>query len=213
MLLPWTFVASWTLSLAFRPPCIPLDVATPYQSTWSCAWNGIQWSNRYEKVCAETGESLLHAFSCFVWNLEIPGPAPWLGIQKSPQVMTTWQMDLLSIGQAELALLVERTEQKWYIQVYIELYRTSLEFVFFGEVLSFWIVVFVAALNDMDMDKQSPAVPGDSLDWVGLVRIGTTVYRWLGQPLLDCEWLVSINSQAQALKEFPVKADVRYHIL
>jgi len=75
MLLPWTFVASWTLSLAFRPPCIPLDVATPYQSTWSCHDN-----------------------------------------------------------------LTDGSPQHW---------------------------------------------TGDSLDWVGLVRIGTTVYRWLGQPLLD----------------------------
>ena len=27
--------------------------------------------------------------------------------------------------------------------------------------------------------------PGDSLDWVGLLRVGSTVYRWLGQPVLD----------------------------
>lgn len=26
---------------------------------------------------------------------------------------------------------------------------------------------------------------GDSLDWVGLVRVGSTVYRWLGRPVMD----------------------------
>ncbi|CAL1172487.1 unnamed protein product [Cladocopium goreaui] len=26
---------------------------------------------------------------------------------------------------------------------------------------------------------------GDSLEWVGLLRVGSTVYRWLGQPVLD----------------------------
>eukprot|EP00435_Cladocopium_sp_Y103_P017254 s3487_g4.t1 len=67
--------AAGAAAAAFRAPCVPLDVATPYQSTWSCHDN-----------------------------------------------------------------LTDGSPQHW---------------------------------------------TGDSLDWVGLVRVGSTVYRWLGQPILD----------------------------
>jgi len=41
--LPWTWLGLPALvtlaaaAAAFRAPCVPLDVATPYQSTWSCS--------------------------------------------------------------------------------------------------------------------------------------------------------------------------------
>ena len=27
--------------------------------------------------------------------------------------------------------------------------------------------------------------PGDAFDWVGLIRVNSVVYRWLGQPVMD----------------------------
>ena len=42
----------------FRAPCVPLDVATPYQSTWSCCFGGC-WSKKYVGTSSEEMDSKL----------------------------------------------------------------------------------------------------------------------------------------------------------
>ena len=47
----WVLPALVTLAAAaFRPPCVPLDVATPYQSTWSCSSEAMGGWSIYQDI-------------------------------------------------------------------------------------------------------------------------------------------------------------------
>ena len=106
--LPWCLALP---TVAFRPPCVPLDVASPYQSTWSWALaqlvdlqNGAVWFSL--RKTNNIGYTMLHyaALCCTMLHqctILVTQMAPkWCFKPQVLQVMTTWPMELRSTGQA-----------------------------------------------------------------------------------------------------------------